>query len=164
MNIPTLRNLALLITLPLLTIACGPPLFTGAEVQMTVDDVALEYTTDDEIRHNDYTSFAEDRYTLDLNDEGLSLGWPSIEPGIYTADMIALEWEVEHNYNTLYYSLDRCDSWETHSASSITISANDYGLVAGYFEGYVCRYCGYECEDRIWIEGSFAASIEESWY
>lgn len=160
MNTPTL--LPLLIALPLLSLACGPPLFTGAEVQMTVDEVVLEFTTDDEIDHNDYTSFAENRYTLDLYDEGLSLGWPSIEPGVYPADVIALEWDVEHNFNTLYYSLDRCESWEAYAESSITITANDYGLIAGQFRGYVCNSCGYQCEDRIFIEGTFAASLDES--
>ena len=165
MMMTTLNLKTLLLSLSsLLALSCGPQLFTGAEIIMEIDGDPVEVTTDDEIEHNDYTSAAERRYTLDIQDEGFSLGWPSIEPGVYPADLIKIELDKEVNFNTEYYSLSRCRDWETRALSTLTVTSNDYGLIGGQFTGYVCSSCGYECEDRIKVEGSFAASLDEGWF
>ncbi|RAL20883.1 hypothetical protein DL240_14460 [Lujinxingia litoralis] len=149
---------------PLLALACGPNLFTGAEVTLEVGDELLQFTSDDEIKVDSTFNVASGRYRLSLSREGLSLRWPSGEPGTYSGELVDLSWEHDENYSTNSYRTMFCPNRDIER-TSITVTSNEYGLISGYFSGYVCHFCVTdECEGRLWLEGNFAASIDDSWF
>jgi hypothetical protein len=150
--------------------SCGPRYFEGSEVNFKQDDTVFEFTTDDKI---DYRADSENsgiyRITIrnedldigELDEDGeLTLGFPSDELTSYYGESVHISREIRIGFEDVEY-VDH--SYECDANSTIEITSNEYGLLAGKFSAYLCKYFDSEPGPaRMLIAGTFAGTVEES--
>ena len=139
--------------------------FSGAEVEGTFGGEPFNLHDPDPIRES--TVFTR---SFQIRIDGFSLEFVTDEPGTYDGeDHVRLRWDEEIDHITETFYSRRCDS----EPAEVTIKYNDYGLVAGTFDGQVCTTYDHgldeEFQDEFEIDdghqerlqGEFVVAVEE---
>ena len=137
---------------------CGPPLFDGTSVKLFVeeDEMDLETSRRIEIRMSSRDPYNRVKFQVD----GLEVGWPSTEVGLYEgSNLVRLEYVIEHEFERVTYRTRYCDS----EVALVQVDGEQYGLLSGYFAGEVCQFSSPSVPGtpaRLVVGGAFAGTLD----
>lgn len=140
-------------------LGCGPPLFEGTSVTFVIEEstIDLESHRPIEVRPTSTDPYRRVRFNV----EGLEVGWPSTEKGLYQGDtLVRLEYVTEHEFQRVTYRTRYCDV----KTALVEITGEEYGLLKGFFAGEVCQFSSTRVAgvpESLIIGGAFAGTVDE---